>query len=167
MTGRLLVGLGLCAAVILAPSPVAAQAARSVHRSTAAPAAPARVIRRDIPLTDMIQRAFAAGTRDSTGRPGPHYWQLWMDYTIAASLDPASATVTGKETVVIHNTSDTAMTAIQLRLDQNLFKANVPKLEPSSRSRTGSTSRAWPSTASRWISIHRRGASGPASRRRR
>ena len=33
-------------------------------------AAPERAIRRDIPITNMIQRAFAAGTRDSTGRPG-------------------------------------------------------------------------------------------------
>jgi len=29
-----------------------------------------RMIRRDIPLTNQIRRALAAGTRDSTGRPG-------------------------------------------------------------------------------------------------
>ena len=40
---------------------------------------PERAVRRDIPMTDMIRRAYAAGTRDSTGRPGVHYWQLWMD----------------------------------------------------------------------------------------
>ncbi|MEO7454857.1 MAG: hypothetical protein ABIY52_01250, partial [Gemmatimonadaceae bacterium] len=39
--------------------------------------APERAIRRDIPLTNMIRRAMAAGTRDSTGRPGRAYWQLW------------------------------------------------------------------------------------------
>ncbi len=126
MTVRLFVASALTAGTLLAPSAAAAQAARA---APAAHAAPARAIRRDIPLTDMIRRAWAAGTRDSTGRPGPHYWQLWMDYTIAASLDPASATVTGKETAVIHNASDSAMTTIQLRLDQNLFRANVPKLE--------------------------------------
>ena len=30
---------------------------------------PTRAIRRDVPLTNMIRRAFDAGTRDSTGRP--------------------------------------------------------------------------------------------------
>jgi hypothetical protein len=34
---------------------------------------PERAVRRDIPMTDMIRRAYAAGTRDSTGRPGAHY----------------------------------------------------------------------------------------------
>ena len=29
-----------------------------------------RAIRRDIPLTNSIRRAFDAGTRDRTGRPG-------------------------------------------------------------------------------------------------
>ena len=126
MTARAFVVVGLTAGLIAAPVGAVAQA----PPAAAAPfVAPTRAIRRDIPLTDMIQRAWAAGTRDSTGRPGPHYWQLWMHYTIAASLDPASATVSGKETAVIHNNSDTAMNAIQLRLDQNLFRADVPKLE--------------------------------------
>jgi len=89
--------------------------------SQAHPAYPARAVRRDIPLTDMIRRAFAAGTRDSTGRPGPHYWQLWTDYTIAAKLDPATGVVTGHERVVVQNASDSAMTQVTLRLDQNLF----------------------------------------------
>jgi len=88
-----------------------------------------RAVRRDLPHTDMIQRAFAAGTRDTTGRPGRNYWQLQVDYTIEASLDPATSLVTGRETATIHNTSDRAMQTLQLRLDQNLFRANVPKLE--------------------------------------
>ena len=49
--------------------------------------APTRAIRRDIPLTNAIRRALAAGTRDSTGRPGRNYWQLWMDYKIDARFD--------------------------------------------------------------------------------
>lgn len=88
-----------------------------------------RAIRRDIPLTNMIRRAFAGGTRDSAGTPGPKYWQLWMDYTIHARLDVPSSTVTGRETVVIHNSSPTALTSLQLRLDQNIFAANVPRAE--------------------------------------
>jgi len=77
----------------------------------------------------MIQQAFAAGTRDSTGRPGRNYWQLWTDYKINASLDPATSIVTGRETVTIRNNSDSAMRSLVLRLDQNFFTANVPRLE--------------------------------------
>jgi hypothetical protein len=96
---------------------------------TAKPHYPERAVRRDLPMTDMIRRAMAAGTRDSTGRPGPHYWQLWMDYTINARFDPVTSTITGRETTIIHNNSDSAMHAIVLRLDQNLFAPNVPRAE--------------------------------------
>jgi hypothetical protein len=93
----------------------------------AAAQAPTRAIRRDIPLTNAIRRAMAAGTRDSTGRPGQRYWQTRVDYTIHARLDVPSMRVTGRETVVIHNASDSAMRTVQLRLDQNLFLANVER----------------------------------------
>ncbi len=95
----------------------------------AAAQAPTRAIRRDLPLTNMIRRAFAAGTRDSTGRPGKHYWQTQVDYTINARLDVPAMRITGRETVVIHNNSDSAMRSIQLRLDQNIYAANVPRAE--------------------------------------
>jgi hypothetical protein len=90
---------------------------------------PERAIRRDVPLTDMIRRAFAAGTRDSSGHPGPGYWQLWTDYTIAARLDPASGLVTGHERVVVRNASDSALSELLLRLDQNLFSPNVARAQ--------------------------------------
>ena len=48
---------------------------------------PERAVRRDIPITNAIRRAYTAGTRDSTGRPGRNYWQLRTDYTISARLD--------------------------------------------------------------------------------
>ena len=80
-------------------------------------------------MTNAIRRAFAAGTRDSTGRPGRKYWQLSTDYSIDARLEPATSTITGKEHVVIHNPSDSALSTIQLRLDQNLFAPNVPRAE--------------------------------------
>jgi hypothetical protein len=94
-----------------------------------APRAPARAVRRDLPLTNMIRRAFAAGTRDSTGRPGAKYWQLWTDYTIEARLEAPTGVVTGHERVVVRNTSDSAMRVIVLRLDQNIFSASVPRSE--------------------------------------
>jgi hypothetical protein len=90
---------------------------------------PERAVRRDIPLTNQIRRAFAAGTRDSTGRPGRNYWQTTTEYNIDARFDPATRTVSGRETIVVHNNSDTPMTDVRMRLDQNLFAANVPKAE--------------------------------------
>jgi hypothetical protein len=91
--------------------------------------APQRAIRRDIPLTNTIRRAFAAGTRDSTGRPGRNYWQQWMDYTIRARLDVPTNTVTGHETVVLHNNSDSTLRNVVLRLDQNYFAPNAARIE--------------------------------------
>jgi hypothetical protein len=88
---------------------------------------PERAVRRDIPLTNTIRRAFAAGTRDSTGRPGRNYWQLWMDYSIDARFEPATSMLSGRETIQLHNPSDSALTSIVMRLDQNIFRGNVPR----------------------------------------
>jgi hypothetical protein len=90
---------------------------------------PERPIQRDIPLTNTIRRAFAAGTRDSTGRPGRNYWQQWMEYTIQARLDVPTSTVTGRETIVLHNNSESALRDIMLRLDQNIFTSRAERLE--------------------------------------
>ena len=91
---------------------------------------PERAIRRDIPLTNAIRRAFGAGTRDSTGRPGRNYWQLRTDYTISARLDAATSRISGRESVLIHNTSPDSLTSILLRLDPNIFLGTVPRAAP-------------------------------------
>ena len=88
---------------------------------------PERAVRRDIPMTDMIRRAFAAGTRDSSGRPTVKYWQVWTDYRITARLDSATSTVSGHETVTFRNNSDSAMRGLVLRLDQNIFRPDAPR----------------------------------------
>ena len=109
----------------------AATSALSAQKAPAKAATPerTRAIRREIPLTNMIKRAFAAGTRDSTGKPGAKYWQLYTDYTINAKFDAPTSTVSGRETIVLRNTSPAPMTSVQLRLDQNIFAANVPRAE--------------------------------------
>ena len=91
---------------------------------------PERAIRRDIPITNAIRRALRAGTRDSSGRPGRNYWRLRTDYTIHASLDPATSRISGRETVVIHNTSPDSLRNIALRLDPNLFRGTTPHVAP-------------------------------------
>jgi hypothetical protein len=92
--------------------------------------APERAVRRTIPLGRSIERAFAGGTRDSTGRPGARYWQLKTDYRIDASLDPATGVLSGRETVTITNPSDSTLRSITLHLYQNRFAPNVGRSSP-------------------------------------
>jgi hypothetical protein len=114
MTGRSV--LILCVAVAL-PLAAEAQATQS----------PPRAIRRDIPITNAIRRAFTAGTRDSTGKPGRNYWQLKTDYTIRVSLDPSTQRLTGSETITLTNGSPDTLRTIALRLPMNHFLFNVPR----------------------------------------
>lgn len=86
-----------------------------------------RAIRQDVPLTNSIRKAFQAGTRDFSGAPGPTYWQLGTDYTIKASLDPSAQMITGTEKILVHNTSTDDLDRIVLRLDHNIFRADVPR----------------------------------------
>jgi hypothetical protein len=91
------------------------------------PRLPDRAVRRDIPITNSIRKAYAAGTRDSTGRPGRNYWQIRTDYTITARLDPTTSRLFGHETVVLHNNSPDSLGQIGLRLDPNIFLGNTPQ----------------------------------------
>ena len=86
-----------------------------------------RAVRRDVPLPQSIRRAFAADTRNFTGKPGPNYWQLRTDFQIAARLDPQTQTITGSETIVVHNTSPDALRRLALRLDHNIFRFGVQR----------------------------------------
>jgi hypothetical protein len=86
-----------------------------------------RYIRRSIPLTNSIQKAYRSGTRDTSGRPGANYWQLKTDYTINASLNPDTQTITGSETIALHNNSGDKLNQIVLRLDHNIFRPRVPR----------------------------------------
>ncbi len=88
---------------------------------------PPRAIRRTIPITNSFRAGLASGTRDSTGRPGPRYWQLRLGYRIEAQLDPSTAMITGHEVVTIPNASDTALTQLVLRLYQNRFDSRSPR----------------------------------------
>lgn len=114
-------------AILVAACSMATQSAPTPVVGGAMAQWPARAVRRDIPITNTIRKAFAAGTRDSTGRPGRNYWQLRTDYIIRARLDPATQRLTGRETVVIKNNSPDTLRQIGLRLDMNHFLFNVPR----------------------------------------
>jgi len=81
----------------------------------------------DVPMTNSIRKAFAEGTRDFTGSPGANYWQIQTDYDINASLNPSTQIITGSETITLHNNSSVEMTEIVLKLDHNIFRADVPR----------------------------------------
>jgi len=91
------------------------------------PALPERAVRRDIPMGAMIRRAYAAGTRDSTGAPGRRYWQHKVDYRIEASIDPSTNLLRGSETITLHNSSPDTLTQVVLRLYQNFFSPRVQR----------------------------------------
>jgi len=120
MHRRLVMSVAIVATVSL-PFVLTAQSNRP-GQTTEVP----RAIRRDVPITNAIRRAFDAGTRDRTGRPGPNYWQLQTDYSINVRLDPATQTLTGTETIVLHNNSPQDLPDVVLRLDHNIFRPRVP-----------------------------------------
>ncbi|MCA8971362.1 MAG: M1 family metallopeptidase [Planctomycetes bacterium] len=86
-----------------------------------------RAIRRTLPMTKSIRRAFAAETRDSSGLPGPKYWQIETDFDIDAKLEPETGTIVGKERITLHNGSPDRLRELYLRLDHNIFRADVPR----------------------------------------
>ncbi|MBA3645566.1 MAG: M1 family metallopeptidase [Gemmatimonadaceae bacterium] len=106
------------------PFAAAAALASPISAQTAAPT-PGRAIRRTIPITNAIRYAMKAGTRDSSGRPGSKYWQMRTDYTISTRLDVPRSTVSGRERVIIRNNSDSVLSSVVLRLDQNLFRGTI------------------------------------------
>ena len=59
--------------------------------------------------------------RTADGRPGAAYWQNRTDYRIAATLDPATHTVTGTVRLTYTNNSPEPLAFVWMQLEQNLF----------------------------------------------
>src|SRR6187455_1668416 len=131
MIRRVFISLVLiCSAIVLSPLVVAQTQTPAPPRGVQPPAEVPRAVRRDVPMTNAIRRAFEAGTRDWSGRPGPNYWQLENDYVIQVRLDPATHTLTGSETITLHNNSPQDLQEIMLRLDHNMYRGLVPRAAP-------------------------------------
>ena len=92
--------------------------------------------------------AFAVNSsyRDPDGAPGPDYWQNRADYKIAATLDPVKATLNGDETITYTNNSPSALTALWVQLDENIYA-------PDARARyaAGSSRRAAPQATAGFV----------------
>src|SRR6185436_10202440 len=113
-------GVGLLKLVVIAA--VAIALASSVLAQQ-----PRRAVRLDLPLTPAIRKAYARGTRDSSGAPGLRYWQQRVDYRIDATIDAPAAMLRGTEHVTLHNTSPDTLKQVVLRLYQNYFKAETER----------------------------------------
>lgn len=88
---------------------------------------PERAVRRDLPLSPAMKRAYAMGTRDSSGAPGRRYFQQKVDYKIDASLNPATNEIRGRETITLHNTTPDTLKTVVMRLYQNYFSPRVER----------------------------------------
>lgn len=62
--------------------------------------------------------------RTGSGAPGHEYWQQKADYVINVTLDDATQSVKGSETITYTNNSPDVLTYLWLQLDQNIFAPN-------------------------------------------
>ncbi len=122
-TAALLV-LPLCAA------PLAAQSRPAPTLDAAATARAGRPLPGPVYESPGFTRAVERGTRTRTGRPGPSYWVQHARYRIDATLDPAAARLTGKETVTYTNESPDTLRTLAVHLRQNAFRAGNPRRTP-------------------------------------
>jgi Peptidase family M1 domain len=58
--------------------------------------------------------------RTASGRPGAHYWQQKVDYTIVATLDPLHDRISGRETIHYTNNSPDSLRYLWMFLEQDL-----------------------------------------------
>ncbi|HET7321088.1 MAG TPA: hypothetical protein VFI96_01215, partial [Longimicrobiaceae bacterium] len=102
---------------------------------TPAPVPPAQMAaERPIPYpvvpTRDFQQAIAAGTRTTTGEPGPNYWRNLADYQISIRLSPEQKRVDGSETVRYQNHSPDTLKVLVMNLTLNIHAPGAVRLEP-------------------------------------
>jgi hypothetical protein len=93
----------------------------------------------------------ASAYRSGGGVPGPLYWQNRADYDLHASIDPATRTLSGQETITYSNRSPDTLDVLWLQLDQT---STAPTRAPAACARRArSVRRRHPATATaspRW-----------------
>ena len=86
-----------------------------------------RHLLRPVPVPAPYRAAVERGTRSATGAPGERYWQQRVSYRIEAELDPRTARLRGRETIVYRNHSPATLPSVVLNLYQNVFSQGVPR----------------------------------------
>lgn len=71
--------------------------------------------------------------RSAAGEPGPDYWQQKVDYSIDVTLDDATQSISGFETIRYRNQSPHALRYLWVQVDPNLFSPT----SDANRTRTG------------------------------
>ncbi len=62
--------------------------------------------------------------RTASGAPGPAYWQQRADYSIDASLDETTHSITGRATLTYSNQSPDTLAYLWLQIDPRIFDRN-------------------------------------------
>ncbi|MDX2134723.1 MAG: M1 family metallopeptidase [Saprospiraceae bacterium] len=75
-----------------------------------------------LPILRNYEKAFAAGTRDRSGKPGPNYWQNRAEYNIQVELNPQNRLITGSETVAYENNSPDTLKIIRFKLQADRYR---------------------------------------------
>jgi hypothetical protein len=125
----LVTGLLLTAALTLGGCAGPTRAAPAAPASPeAGPPALARPIPYPVPVAPEFTAAVEAGTRTSSGEPGPAYWQQWAEYDIRATVDTEERSLSGSQTVRYHNRSPDPLPFLVLNLAQNYHAPGVERL---------------------------------------
>lgn len=96
--------------------------------AAAATAAPASAPAKFDPLQTFAPYSYpqpATAYRSASGKPGPLFWQNRADYTIQATLDPATRELRGSEVISYANHSPDALDVLWLQLDQNRYRRDA------------------------------------------
>jgi hypothetical protein len=125
---------------VLLPWALATVAACSAGAPATAPAGPAPAPRAARPapptaippafrleIPEAFSRAVERGTRTTTGRPGPNYWQQYATYRLQAELNPVLKRLTGRGRVVYYNRSPDTLAVVYVQAYQNLFRPDAKR----------------------------------------
>jgi len=92
--------------------------------------APTRPLPAPVVPPPEFARAIAAGTRTTTGAPGPRYWQQEARYRLRARLDVAAKRIDGTGSIVYVNRSPDTLHTLALHLHQNLHAPGAARNAP-------------------------------------
>lgn len=80
-----------------------------------------------LPVPTEIDRAYAAGTRSATGKPGAAYWQNTADYVIDVDFNPVTRLLAGTVEITYFNHSPDQLDTLWFKLYPNLYKKGVAR----------------------------------------
>jgi len=115
-------------ATLLAAGCATAGTVTTTPAATPPPAPTAAELRVEVPRA--FQQAIEQGTRTSTGRPGPRYWENFASYDIAARIDPAAHRVDGSARITYQNNSPDTLRNLHIDLLQDYHASGAVRFEP-------------------------------------